>query len=155
MTTTPAAPARTRATLVARFASFIAERHPFALRPALDAFAFLVSEQMPDERDPASIDALREPLRSRLDSAFSQALTPSMAASGYLGSIIPDTTPRVQISGRLNQASREVIDACDGFLRREAISASLTGDERREILRGMLLTRATDNRLKQFFSELS
>ncbi len=152
MTTTPAAPARRRATLVARFASFIAERHPFALRPALDAFAFLVSEQMPDERDPASIDALREPIRSRLESAFSQALTPSMAASGYLGSIIPDTTPRVQISGRLNQASREAIDACDGFLRREAISASLTADERREILRGMLLTRATDNRLKQFFS---
>ena len=29
---------------------------------------------------------------------------------------------------------------------------SLTGDERREMLRGMVLTRALDNRLKQFFS---
>ena len=31
-------------------------------------------------------------------------------------------------------------------------SASLTADERREILRGMILTRATDNRLKPFFT---
>ena len=30
--------------------------------------------------------------------------------------------------------------------------ASLTPDERLEILRGMLLTRATDNRLKTFFT---
>ena len=47
---------------------------------------------------------------------------------------------------------RELLDACDGFLAREAIAASLTADERREILRGMVLTRATDNRLKQFFT---
>src|SRR6185295_18356226 len=32
------------------------------------------------------------------------------------------------------------------------IEASLTADERREILRGMVLTRATDNRLKTFFT---
>ena len=43
-------------------------------------------------------------------------------------------------------------DACDGFIARAAIAASLTADERREILRGMILTRAIDNRLKQFFS---
>jgi TPP-dependent pyruvate/acetoin dehydrogenase alpha subunit len=37
-------------------------------------------------------------------------------------------------------------------MRRAAIEASLTPDERREILRGMLLTRATDNRLRAFFT---
>ena len=47
---------------------------------------------------------------------------------------------------------QELLDACDGFLAREAIAASLTADERREILRGMVLTRAIDNRLKQFFT---
>ena len=146
MTTSP------RATLVARFASFVAERHPFALRPAVDAFAFLASERMVDEKDPAAIDGLREPLRVRLESTLNQVLSPSMAASGYLGSVVPETTPRVQIGARLTQAVEEVIEACDGFVRREAITASLTRDERREILRGMLLTRATDNRLKQFFS---
>jgi 2-oxoisovalerate dehydrogenase E1 component len=52
---------------------------------------------------------------------------------------------------RLQQARRALIEACDGFLAREEIAASLTADERREILRGMVLTRAIDNRLKQFF----
>ena len=33
-----------------------------------------------------------------------------------------------------------------------SIAATLTADERREILRGMILTRAVDNRLKQFFT---
>ena len=53
---------------------------------------------------------------------------------------------------RLEQARQDLIDACDGFLAREAIAASLTTDERREVLRGMVLTRAVDNRLKQFFT---
>ncbi|HEX2061043.1 MAG TPA: thiamine pyrophosphate-dependent enzyme, partial [Thermoanaerobaculia bacterium] len=65
---------------------------------------------------------------------------------------IGETTPGVSASTRLQQAIDEVVDACAGFLRREEIAASLTRDEKREILRGMLLTRATDNRLKQFFT---
>ena len=65
---------------------------------------------------------------------------------------LPDTTPGTSAQTRLEQASAELLDACDGFLRRSAIEASLTPDERREILRGMLLTRATDNRLKAFFT---
>jgi 2-oxoisovalerate dehydrogenase E1 component len=65
---------------------------------------------------------------------------------------LPDTTPRVTAAARLDQATSALLDACDGFLAREAITASLTADERREILRGMVLTRAIDNRLKQFFS---
>ena len=52
---------------------------------------------------------------------------------------------------RLEQG-HELIDACAGFFAREAIAASLTPDERREILRGMVLTRAVDNRLKQLFT---
>ncbi|MFP5246570.1 MAG: thiamine pyrophosphate-dependent enzyme, partial [Thermoanaerobaculia bacterium] len=65
---------------------------------------------------------------------------------------LPETTPGVSASERLRQAVDEVMDAVEGFLRREDIAASLTRDEKREILRGMLLTRATDNRLKQFFT---
>lgn len=64
---------------------------------------------------------------------------------------LPDTTPGVPAEQRRTQAVEELADACDGFLRREAIKASLSAEERREILRGMLLTRATDNRLKVFF----
>src|SRR6185503_5399567 len=66
---------------------------------------------------------------------------------------LPETTPGTSARTRLEQASTELLDACDGFLRREAIRASLTPEERREILRGMLLTRATDNRLKSFFTQ--
>ena len=65
---------------------------------------------------------------------------------------LPETTPRVSASTRSGQAIAEIVDACEGFLRREEIAASLTADEKREILRGMMLTRATDNRLKQFFT---
>ena len=52
---------------------------------------------------------------------------------------------------RFEQAVDEIVEACDGFLRRAAIRASLTPEERLEILRGMVITRATDNRLKAFF----
>ena len=65
---------------------------------------------------------------------------------------IDETTPGVPAERRYAHAVTELIEACDGFLRRAAIRASLTPDERLEILRGMLLTRATDNRLKTFFT---
>ena len=64
---------------------------------------------------------------------------------------LPETTPRTDVPTRLEEAFDELLDACDGFLRRAAIEASLTDDERREMLRGMILTRAVDNRLKTFF----
>ena len=54
-------------------------------------------------------------------------------------------------SARFEVARRELVSACDDFLVREAIAASLTADERREILRGMILPRAVDLRLKQLF----
>ena len=66
---------------------------------------------------------------------------------------LAEPTPGTTVEQRLEHAAHAaLLDACDGFLRRAALAASLTADERREILRGMLLTRATDNRLKQFFT---
>ena len=85
---------------------------------------------------------MRKPLRAALRKALGLR-APRGAA---------ETTPGVRASARLRHAEGVILDACDGFLRREAIRASLTADERREILRGMLLTRATDNRLKAFFT---
>ena len=64
---------------------------------------------------------------------------------------LDETTPGTSAIKRLEQARAEIVEACDGLLAREAIRVSLTSDERREILRGMVLTRALDNRLKQFF----
>jgi len=114
-------------TSAARFGAFVAEKYPFALPAALRAF----------EEAQGDAKALR--------GAFAAALR--IDVSG-----LPETTPRVAAGTRVQQAIDEVLDACEGFLRREEIAASLTSDEKREMLRGMMLTRATDNRLKQFFT---
>jgi 2-oxoisovalerate dehydrogenase E1 component len=151
MTTIDTAAARATR-LLARFASFVAERHPFALRPAVAALDILTGPQEVDEQNPAAIDALREPMRRVLLQTLSDFLSPDAAAAQKLQHGVPETTPGVSINERLHHAVTEVVEACDGFLRREAIVASLTREEKLEILRGMLLTRATDNRLKQFFT---
>ena len=126
--------------LAARFASFVAERHPFAIAPAVLAFQTICPSD--PGRDASRIEALR-PL-------FARALARELAGAPPEG--LPETTPGVSVEERLHQARQELARDCDGFLRREAIAASLSRDERIEILRGMLLTRATDNRLKAFFT---
>jgi 2-oxoisovalerate dehydrogenase E1 component len=126
--------------IAARFGGFVAERHPFALADALAAFEAVAPAREP--QDEKGIDALRPALKRELTRRLQAHSVPQG---------LPDATPRVTAATRIEQAHAELIDACDGFLRRAAISASLTSDERLEILRGMVLTRATDLRLKAFF----
>ena len=124
-----------------RFAAFVVERYPFALGTVIEALEAVAPGALPDEEQ--SIEALRP--------VFKRELTRRLAASPAADDL-PDPTPRVDAATRLRQAADELVDACDGFLRRAALQASLTPAERREILRGMILTRATDNQLKAFFS---
>ncbi len=128
--------------LTQRYASFVAERYPFALAVARDALAAaLESVDGEGSVKPEDLEALRPKLREELD-----------RRSGGHG--LPEdleTTPGVSARQRLEDAAGELADAADGFLRREAITASLTVDERRELLGGMILTRAVDNRLKSLF----
>src|SRR5476651_95833 len=126
--------------LASRFGAFVAERHPFALNDALDAFERATGGR--DLKEERAIEAARPVLQRELKKRLLARALPDG---------LPDTTPRTTAATRLHQAHTELLDACDGFLRRAAISASLTREERLEILRGMLLTRATDNRLKTFF----
>ena len=128
--------------LASRFGAFVAERHPFALRIALEAFETAGVSAI-KSRDAIKLDAARLPFRR----ALAKALYDQIAAPEG----IAETTPGTSAIKRLEQARAEVVDACDGFLRRAAIEASLTKAERREILKGMCLTRSVDNRLKQFF----
>jgi len=131
--------------LASRFGAFVAERYPFALTEALEAFEAAAGRDPRTESEPrseAEIDALRPALARQLAQRFSSIPTPAGLC---------EPTPRVGADARLAQARAELADACDGFLRRAAIEASLTRDERIEMLRGMLLTRATDNRMKAFF----
>jgi 2-oxoisovalerate dehydrogenase E1 component len=109
--------------MTSTLSAFLLERYPFAV-PAL---------------------ARAEGDLARFRAELERELVP-------LGGQVDETTPGVAAHDRVRTAIDEVLAACAGFLRREAIAASLTFDEKREILRGMLLTRATDNRLKQFFT---
>jgi 2-oxoisovalerate dehydrogenase E1 component len=127
--------------IASRFGAFVAERYPFALEHALDALEAAAGGAEPQSE--AEIDALRPAVRRELTRRLQARELPEG---------LPDTTPRTPASMRLAQAHGELAEACDGFLRRAAIEASLTAEERVEILRGMMLTRATDNRLKIFFT---
>ena len=137
-TTTPSIPA-----LAKRFGAFVAERYPFALPAALEAFEAAGAAGAPSAGAP-----FPEALAARIGAELRARLSPDRFRVADLG----ETTPGVHASVRLEQAVADIVDACEGFLRRAAIRASLTPDERREILRGMVLTRATDNRLKTFFT---
>ena len=123
------------------FGEFVLERFPFAAAEAIAALASVLPSG-PSELDTGAIDDLRAPFSAALKQRLSQRLPASLG----------DTTPRVPAGRRFAHALEEIRDACDGFLRRAAIKASLAPEERREVLRGMLLTRATDNRLKTFFT---
>ena len=126
--------------LARRLEAFVVERFPFAVAPVRAAFDACKGSFKTDE---AGLDALRPTFSSALSAPASQNLIPSERV---------DTTPGVDAAARFQLAIDELLDACDGFLRRAAIRASLTADERREILRGMVLTRATDTRLKTLFT---
>jgi 2-oxoisovalerate dehydrogenase E1 component len=129
------------AAMTQRLGAFVAERHPLAIADAIDALVAVIGHRMPtDER---AIDAVRTSFRRELARRLQARVIPSD---------LPETTPRVTAHQRVGQAHEEVLADCDGFLRRIAIEASLTGGERVEILRGMVLTRATDNRLKILFT---
>ena len=123
------------------FGEFALEQFPFAAAAAVAALES-VAPAADRQLDAEAIDRLRPSFSAALERHLSH---PAPAGLG-------DTTPRVSAADRFAQAVEAIRDACDGFLRRAAIKASLTADERREILRGMLLTRATDNRLKTFFT---
>lgn len=134
-------PTTTLSGIASRLGAFVAERHPFALDDALASLEAVAGERVPS--DEMEIDALRQAFGAELARRLDLCPVPTGLA---------EAAPRISVEQRMDQARREVIDACDGLLRRLAIAASITPDERREILRGMLLTRATDNRLKMFFT---
>jgi 2-oxoisovalerate dehydrogenase E1 component len=129
--------------LTSRFGAFVVEQAPFALAPVMEAFDAVTSRARRTKGDEA---AAIEDIRAALARELQARLTISPPAG------LGDPTPGVSAAARAATARTQVIEACEGFLRREAIAASLTADERREILRGMILTRATDNQLKTFFT---
>ena len=133
-----------------RFAAFVTERYPFAAALALDAFAaaYQDSTAVPiaaSKQVPAA-DIQMTSLQQRLAFELRERLR------GSSPTLSVETTPGVTAPARFDNAVEELVSACHAFLTRESLRASLSDDERREILRGMFLTRATDNRLKLLFT---
>ena len=126
----------TLAPIAARFAAFVTEAHPESAERLIAAFASLRPENAADP------NGLRAPLAGAVRKALGLRAPDA----------IQETTPGVPASERIRRAEEAIVEACDAFLRREALRASLSAEERREILRGMILTRAVDNRLKAFFT---
>ncbi|MEM8929690.1 MAG: thiamine pyrophosphate-dependent enzyme [Acidobacteriota bacterium] len=127
--------------LRSRLRALVLDRQPFALDLATAAFDRVTPSLVPNEDRAAEIDSLREPLREALlDSLETVELDD-----------VPEPTPRIAAIDRLAQGVESLLDDVDGLLRRESLHASFRDDERRELLAGMILTRAVDNRMKQFW----
>ncbi len=136
---TVSAPSTAEPSLLQRFSSFVHERYPFAAGRAARALEELVGGR--ERLDPSKLERLHDPLASALRRALAEELPGG----------IPETTPGIPAQRRIEQAGDELVEAAIGFLQREAVAAGLTSEERLELLRGMLLTRAVDNQLKRFF----
>lgn len=132
-------------TLRSRFTAFVAEAHPFALAAAQEAFHEALEDALPHGNEAAGFDAELELMRPCLSRRLLARLEEAKVSETL------ETTPGTPARQRLEQAARQLIADCDGFFRREALALSLTVDERREILAGMILTRAVDIKLKQLF----
>ena len=116
--------------VIERLQAFVLERFPFAV----GAVQRVVSARVPQPPTrEAWIAALEKELRA-ID----------------VGDL-PETTPGVAATARWKDAVTELLEAVDGFFARESIAASLTRDEKLEIVRGMVLMRALDNRLKLLY----
>src|SRR5262245_57449138 len=105
--------------LAADLLAFVADRHPFAT-PLVQAVVEKLQGQL-SLTDAGAIDAIRNPFKAALESA----------AAGATLFGLPDPLPGVTAAGRLEAAHADLVDACDGFLARAAIAASLTAAERR------------------------
>src|SRR5205807_6562660 len=95
--------------IATRLGAFVAERHPLLVTDATEAFETAANGAEP--RDEAAIEALRPAFRRELTRRLRARPVPPL----------PETTPRIRAAERLDHAYAEAVDACDGFLRREAI----------------------------------
>jgi 2-oxoisovalerate dehydrogenase E1 component len=122
-----------------RFLAFVTEQFPLASETVMTVFDRAAKKAGESTR---AIDALRAPIARALRSAVTWPP----------GGDDVEATPAVSVPARRAQSVDALVTAVDDFLVRESIAAGFTDDERLEMLRGMILTRAVDTRLKVFFS---
>jgi 2-oxoisovalerate dehydrogenase E1 component len=129
-----------------RIAAFLVERYPLVAPALLDRLDAALAAAPPSSPTSGNDSTPSDVVRLRL--ALDVALEHTDRASDLEAlEVLPGCTA----GERLGEGRRELAESLDGCLAREAIRASLSADEKREMLRGMVLTRATDNQLKAFF----
>jgi 2-oxoisovalerate dehydrogenase E1 component len=119
-----------------RFLSFVIERHPFAWGAAKTTWATVGTET----GDPDAIAVL--------------GTTIARTVVEYLpmpDRDLPEAQPFVDVSARHGAEVARLARDIEAFFAREAIAASITDDEKLWLLRGVILTRAVDNKMKQLF----
>jgi 2-oxoisovalerate dehydrogenase E1 component len=119
-----------------RFLAWVLEAHPFAWAAARKAW----SKCGVETRDPEALSAL--------GATIARAVVEELPQPDR---DLPETQPFVDSGTRFSQAVAALTRDVDGFFAREAIAAGITDDEKRWMLRGIILTRAVDNKMKQLF----
>lgn len=129
----------TKPPLGARFLAYIFEAHPFAWAAAKKAWAKTGTET----KDPDAI--------TTLGATVARAVIDELSHPGSGERELGETQPFVDVATRFAVEVARLARDIDGFFAREGIAASLTADEKRALLRGVVLTRAVDNKMKQLF----
>lgn len=120
------------------FIAFIAEYFPHLIECKLDIIEKVFSDLGPN--------ADLEQFATRLSSMLVET---SGTTFEDLASI--ETTPMVTIKQRIESENTRMIDSIHGFFTREKLRRSITPEEKRWMLRGMILTRTVDLALKKIF----
>ncbi len=124
-----------------RFLSYVVETHPFAWVAAKKAWAKAGTET----KDPEALLALSSTLTRALIDELQHP------PSGKEGGDLPETQPFVDVGARHAVEVARLARDVDGFFAREAIAAGISADEKKALLKNVILTRAVDNKLKQLF----
>ena len=124
-----------------RFLAYVVESHPFAWPAARSAWARCGKET----GDPSALATLACEVGAHLVEAL------GLSAADLREQRVGETQPFVDAGQRHRAEVIRLARDVDGFFAREAIAASITADEKRALLRGVVLTRAVDNKMKQLF----
>ncbi len=119
--------------------TFLAEQHPFVLPVAriATADALAKTKKLATESD-------YKKLAAKITAAIKKELLPSFKGLG-------ETTPFVTAKERATAAVETLATDLLGFCHRYALTQSFSVEEKKWMLRGILLTRAVDNQMKKMF----
>ena len=119
----------------AAFLTFMAEQYPLILPVARK-----ISQRL-------GLDKARHP-EKEFPEAFIEELRKALKGQTVA---LTDTRPFVSAEQRLDEAIADLKVAVQGYFDRAHIVASLSSEEKLWMLKGMIVTRAVDNRMKQLF----